>query len=160
MDAISHIVDKIKTRNTTYLLGLFVDFSGAFDRMSWPRFFSLLRDLQIPPHVYNLLRSYFEDREGSILGPILWNMYLDNLLSLLDNEESITDFAAYADDLCILISENSRRKLEIKANSSKNNPRLVRKIQDDDVAYQATGNSIWKDTKKKTNNKAGDNHPS
>jgi hypothetical protein len=29
---------------------------------------------------------------------------------------SITDFAAYADDLCILISENSRRELEIKAN--------------------------------------------
>jgi len=34
VDAISHIVDKIKTRNTTYVLGLFVDFSGAFDRMS------------------------------------------------------------------------------------------------------------------------------
>jgi len=33
LDAISHIVDKIKTRETTYLLGLFIDF-GAFDRMS------------------------------------------------------------------------------------------------------------------------------
>jgi hypothetical protein len=30
VDAISHIVDKIKTRNTTYVLGLFVDFSDAF----------------------------------------------------------------------------------------------------------------------------------
>jgi hypothetical protein len=48
----------------------------------------------------------------------LWNTYLDNLLSLLDNEESIKDFAAYADDLCILISENSRRELEIKANTA------------------------------------------
>jgi hypothetical protein len=57
VDAISHIVDKIKTRETTYVLGLFVDFFGAFDRMSWSRLFSLLRDLQIPPHVYNLLRS-------------------------------------------------------------------------------------------------------
>jgi hypothetical protein len=117
---------------------LFVDFSGAFDRMSWPRLFSLLRDLQIPPHIYNLLRSYFEDREvqiripeciarkkinrgcsqGSILGPILWNTYLENLLGLLDNEQSITDFAAYADDLCILISGNSRKELKIKANTT------------------------------------------
>jgi hypothetical protein len=97
VDAISHIVDKIKTRNTTCVLGLFVDFSGAFDRMSWPRLFSLLKDLHILPHVYNLLRSYFEGREvqirtpeciarkkinrgcpqGSILGPILWYTYLE-----------------------------------------------------------------------------------
>ncbi|KAH0950376.1 hypothetical protein HN011_009114, partial [Eciton burchellii] len=55
VDAISHIVDKIKTRDTTYVLGLFVDLSGAFDHMSWPRLFSLVRDLQIPLHVYNLL---------------------------------------------------------------------------------------------------------
>jgi len=130
VDSISHIVDKIKTRNTTYVLGLFVDFSGAFDRMSWPRLFSLLRDLYIPPHVYNLLQSYFEGQEvkirtpeciarkkinrgypqHSILGPILWNTYLDNLLSLLDKEESITSFAAYADDLCILISGNSKSR--------------------------------------------------
>jgi len=56
--------------------------------------------------------------QDSILGLILWNTYLDNLLGLLDNEESITDFAAYADDLCILISKNSRRELEIKANTA------------------------------------------
>jgi len=46
MDAINHIVDKIK-RETIYILKFFVDFSGAFDRMSWPRLFSLLRSLQI-----------------------------------------------------------------------------------------------------------------
>jgi len=69
VDAISHIVDKIKTRITTYVLGLFVDFSGAFDRMSWPRLFSLLKDLHIPPYVYNLLQSYFEGREVQIRTP-------------------------------------------------------------------------------------------
>jgi hypothetical protein len=39
------------------------------------------------------------------------------LLGFLDNEESIR-FAGYADDLCILISGNSRRKLEIKASTA------------------------------------------
>jgi hypothetical protein len=43
MAAVSHIIDKIKTSETTYV-DLFVDFSGAFDRMSWPRLFSLLRE--------------------------------------------------------------------------------------------------------------------
>jgi len=44
-------------------------------------------------------------------------MYLNDLLSLFDREESIKDFAiAFADDLCILISDNNRRELEIKAN--------------------------------------------
>jgi len=97
-------------------------------------------------------------RQGSI--PILWNTYLDNLLGLLDKEESITDFAAYADDLCILISENSRRALQIKANAA------VRTIYNWCQRYKMTmsptnnGNSIWKNIKKKANNKAGDNHPS
>jgi len=69
VDAISHIVNKIKTRKTTYVVELFVDFSGAFDRMSWPRLFSFLRDLQILPDIYNLLRSYFQDREVLIRTP-------------------------------------------------------------------------------------------
>jgi len=56
--------------------------------------------------------------QSSILGPMLWNTYLDNLLGLLDDEESIADFAAYADDLSILISGNSCRELEIKANTT------------------------------------------
>jgi len=123
-------------QKTSDITAPFVAFSGTFDRMSWPRLFSLLRDLQISPDIYNLLRFYFQDREvlirtpeciarkrinrgcpqGSILGPILWNTYLDNLLGFLDKEESITDFAAYTNDLCILIGGNSRRELETKAN--------------------------------------------
>jgi len=49
------------------------------------------------------------------MGFILWNMCLNNLLVFLDKEENITDLAAYADDLCILIGGNSRRELETKA---------------------------------------------
>jgi len=115
----------MKTRETTYVLGLLI--SPALSSMSWSRLFFLLRHFQIPPDVYNVLRSYFQDQEilirtseciarkrikrgcsqGSILGLILWNTYLDNLLSLFDKEEDITDFAA--DDPCILIGGNSRR---------------------------------------------------
>jgi len=37
-------------------------------------------------------------------------------LNLLNKEENITDFAAYIDDLCILMDGNSPKELEIKAN--------------------------------------------
>jgi len=39
-------------------------------------------------------------------------------LGFLEKEESIMDFAAYADDLCILISESSCRGIEIKTNKA------------------------------------------
>jgi hypothetical protein len=42
---------------------------------------------------------------------------VDDLLCLLDKEENIKDFVAYADDLCIFISDNSgNRELKIKVN--------------------------------------------
>jgi hypothetical protein len=37
-----NIVDKIKTREATYIWRSFIDFSDAFDRMSWSKLFSLL----------------------------------------------------------------------------------------------------------------------
>jgi len=58
-----YIIGKIKSRESIYVLGLFVDFSDAFDRIPWLKFFSLLRDLQISSYVYNILQFYFEDRE-------------------------------------------------------------------------------------------------
>jgi len=76
VDTISHIVDKIKIRETTYVLWLFVDFSGAFDCMSWSRHFSLFKErpryqLQIPTHnsLCNLQWFSFEDREILIRTP-------------------------------------------------------------------------------------------
>ncbi|KAH0951292.1 hypothetical protein HN011_001662, partial [Eciton burchellii] len=136
VDAISYIVNQIKTRETTYVLGLFVDFSNAFDRMSWLRLFSLLRDLlilqisclQLASVLFReilirtpkcIARRKINRRcpQYSILGLILWNTYLHDLLGLLDREESIIDFAAYVDDLYILVS-GSHRELEIKANTA------------------------------------------
>jgi len=58
--------------------------------------------------------------------------YLDNLLGLLDNEKGITDFAAYTDDLCILISGNSHREQETKAYTA------VRTIHDWCQKYKMT----------------------
>ena len=84
----------------------------------------------------NILGSYSEAREvritteegqarkstlrgcpqGSVLGPLLWNIYIDGLLELLHQEEKVYDQAAYADDVIILIQGPSRARLEEKGN--------------------------------------------
>jgi len=90
----------------------------------------------------------------SILRLILRNTYSNDLLGLLDTEENIKNFAAYADDLYIFISDNSRRI----RNNSKNT--IVRNIYNWCQRYkitmslQSTDNSVCKNTKEKAN-KAG-----
>lgn len=50
--------------------------------------------------------------QGSIIGPIVWNMVMDKLLK---NQVESCDYMAYADDLLVLIHGNSRKKIELKA---------------------------------------------
>ena len=45
--------------------------------------------------------------QDSVLGPICWNLIFDELLRMLEIQDR---FIAYADDLIILISGNSRRE--------------------------------------------------
>lgn len=92
-----------------------------------------LRKRNCSKNVFEVLRSYFSDRnmnisgrnfeikkqatrgcpQGSVLGPACWNIMFDKLLKLLDN--TIGDnYVAYADDLVVLISGNSRREIEIE----------------------------------------------
>ncbi|CAB0012255.1 unnamed protein product, partial [Nesidiocoris tenuis] len=48
--------------------------------------------------------------QGSVLGPRLWNLLFDGVLRRLS--ESGRDVIAYADDLVVLVTENSRAALE------------------------------------------------
>jgi len=126
MNVVNYIVNRIKVtkklKNNLYYEAV-CRLSNVFNRMFWPRLFILLRDLQTLANMYNLLLSYFENQKvsirileskarkklrmpGSILGVILWNVYLDDLLDFLQKEESIIDFAAYVDNLYILINGN------------------------------------------------------
>lgn len=130
----------IKTRNTVeesrkkYVLGIFVDFKGAFDNISWP---SIIRKLtSINSKELAMWKSYFQDSyacvsgtvdvvwkkvergcpQGSVSGPVIWNLCMDDLLQkLMDNDY---DIVAYADDLLILIQADNRAELERNAISA------------------------------------------
>lgn len=134
-DAIIDLRNKIAGTQQKYTIGLLFDISGAFDSVWWPSILNNLKYRNCPRNIYKLIQSYLSNRsaeivttssraqktvnkgcpQGSILGPMFWNLVFDDLLNKLsDSGHNVT---AYADDLIVLASGNSRLELEHTANS-------------------------------------------
>lgn len=101
-----------------------IDFKSAFDLAWWPAVLVSLRRYGIGGVLYEMIKSFLSDRcatvqlyggtraakwlerscpQGSILGPLLWNLILDEFLQ---TNCSYVDKVAYADD-CLLIVNGS-----------------------------------------------------
>lgn len=126
-DALLELVAETRSCTDRYLIGIFVDFRGAFDNLRWDK---VLRKLAVTTGENYLWRSYFRDRtvfvpngsqrihrevqrgcpQGSICGPAVWNLLMEDLLKLL--EENNCKAIAYADDLVLFISGNTRVQLD------------------------------------------------
>lgn len=131
-DAWIYVKECVKSSTKRYVLGIFVDFKGAFDYLNWESIIRRLEQLGCPE--INLWKSYFSNRkacvvgimetvwkvvsqgaaQGSIAGPFVWNRMMDLLLAQL---EGSCEFCAYADDLLILVCADSRAELERKGES-------------------------------------------
>lgn len=128
-DAWMYVQSCIRSSGNKYVLGIFIDFKGAFDHLEWPSILQRLQDVGCTE--MELWRHYFDTRrakavnaagtnevmvtvergcpQGSIIGPYVWNLMMDVLLQQL---EPWCRFSAYADDLLLLIEGNSRMELE------------------------------------------------
>lgn len=116
------------------VIAVSLDIKSAFDRAWWPAIFKRLRDSDCPSNLYRLLLSYIEDREiqinfadtrvskfmsrgciqGSVIGPTLWNLVLDELLFM-----SMPDgcrLQAYADDVLLIAHNKNVTSLEQNIN--------------------------------------------
>ncbi|KAJ3639205.1 hypothetical protein Zmor_004074 [Zophobas morio] len=134
VDAWMTVVDRVRSCSLKYVLGLFIDFSGAFGNINWN---SILRRLvEIGSRDLGLWNSYFSHRKvtmegntqfmtrgvsrgcprGSICGPYIWNLVMDTLLRQLEIRNVIC--VAYADDLLIMVESNNRVELERKGSES------------------------------------------
>lgn len=132
-DAVVELRRMVSASEGRYAVALLFDISGAFDNVWWPLVLTNLKDRNCPKNVFEVLRSYFSGRrvqlefasrkvskqatrgcpQGSVLGPACWNVMFDGLLRELENIAP-NRFAAYADDLVVVISGNSRYELERK----------------------------------------------
>lgn len=128
-DAWLHVRHCVRESTGKYVLGIFVDFKGAFDYLLWDVVIDRLRSVGCQELA--LWCSYFSDRkacvagasdtvwrdvvrgcpQGSICGPFIWNLMMDPLLRQLAESYKL---CAYADDLLILIEGQSRAELERK----------------------------------------------
>ena len=134
-DAIVELNRIVSATQGKYAVGLLFDISRAFDNVWWPSILSTLTERECPGNIYRLIQSYLTDRrasmigstksevknitkgcpQGSVLGPMLWNLIFDEAIDIA--ERSDNQPIAFADDLIVVVSANSRQAIEIKANT-------------------------------------------
>ena len=139
-DAINRTIQLVEEATEKYVIGIFVDISGAFDNLWWPALFGRLRDIKCPANLYNIFRNYCMERtvsmvcpgekitktttkgcpQGSVCGPVFWDVAVEACLHQMHDMEEVIEVVAYADDIVILIGGNSRNDLERKSNYAVN----------------------------------------
>lgn len=133
IDAVLSVRRKVEASLHRYVLGIFLDISGAFDNAWWPFLMERLHDINCPGYLLKLLQSYLTERrvifefegarhtkeltkgcpQGSILGPLLWNIIFEDFLSQDFGDD--VHVVAYADDAMLIIQGRSRVDLETRA---------------------------------------------
>lgn len=126
------ILQNIERRLIT--LGIFIDFSKAFDVLNHKILLQKLNRYGVRGTPLALLESYLNNRkqcvvidgqcssfrnirtgvpQGSILGPLLFNVYINDIVNIDDEAQ----FIIYADDTSLFLSGEEADVLVCKANS-------------------------------------------
>lgn len=107
-----------------------LDIKNAFNSAPWDRIIEALTKAKVSNYLINLIQNYLENRviilpngdtyrmtcgvpQGSVLGPTLWNIFYNQVLTAID-EKDIT-LVAYADDLAVIIKAKNPASLEESA---------------------------------------------
>lgn len=135
VDLVTKIKNKIDEKQV--VLGIFVDLKKAFDTISHKILLKKLSEAGITGKAHDILKSYFQNRsqivkigqhqsspspitfgvpQGSILGPLLFLLYINNI----QNIGLKADVSLYADDTSLFYFGNSMKAITSKAQNDLN----------------------------------------
>lgn len=129
VDALMKVRRDVEEAGEKYVLAVSLDIAGAFDSAWWPDIMRVLKSWNCSRNLYCLVGDYFRGREvvlrvgnaearknmtrgcpqGSVVGPLLWNVLFDSLLRL-ETGEGVT-ITAYADDALLLVRGQTTHQL-------------------------------------------------
>ena len=144
--ALSQIIEEItdKFQNGEFTCSIFLDLAKAFDTVDHGVLMNKLRQYGVRGIPAKLLKNYLSNRtqqtiinntksniqtincgipQGSILGPLLFNIYINDIINV-----SNFSIKLFADDACLLLSSKDAKELENKVNIELNKINQWRKF--------------------------------
>ena len=145
---------------------IYLDFSKAFDRVSHQKLLHLLNQLKVDPQIYNWIKNYLHERrqrtvvedtfsaysnitsgvpQGSVLGPTLFLIYVNNLINLLQEKVSTSvKVYAFADDLKLLSNDTQelQKSLDIIQNWTENWQLPLQTAKSEQISFNSQKHNI------------------
>ncbi|KAL6416661.1 hypothetical protein ACFW04_013267 [Cataglyphis niger] len=112
------------TTNGKYAIVIGLDIKNAFNSIPWRVIRKSLERKEFPLYIRRIIDSFLSDRsiqfigrngifykksmsagvpQGSVLGPVLWNIAFDSVLSMAENENHCS-ILCYADDTLVIVT--------------------------------------------------------
>lgn len=131
IQAVETALNTVKELNRRFCVLITIDVKNAFNTACHSLIIEKLREKKISPYLVRIISRYLKDRkiqiekntvvdtaagvpQGSVLGPTLWNILYDDVLSLELTRDAVT--IGFADDLALIVGAQNLPALVANTN--------------------------------------------